>query len=448
MENEFLDPAMGQTHSSVGSELACIEAVNAEMLGKLDAYLERYFSKEEIEYIKTGNAGSLTLTSGAGISPMGLFSKYFPIFRDRDGSTPEERREPQKTYYGTTEDIATKLANSDSPYFGGEKHEYKGNIATPVIMRIIELIRQKESEGKSLISKEGFFKEASEIPTISVGDFNIRLAKKQEYLDGLPLFLGELSKTCQVIGKSGSAYGLDYLLNPNVETLVFTKNIVRGDSVEEVVVGSPAICLSEDGKKIIISAIELVNTPSDIASTLIRGMAQALYEKYRDMGVEEVQVGIGARTLHDLGYDKFIDGENGCPEYNRVRAQTATAEDIEKIAKIASGTVPAVSEKEARSKKSRNLPLQSKLAACPLKADADDVRPHDSVLGVNRDIRFRISLCDETTSEALKQQVAVEKEELDAKNPSVFRRLGGIIASKFRLRSTSPDSMRREYFRE
>ena len=51
MENEFLDPAMGQTHSSVGSELACIEAVNAEMLSKLDACLERDFSKEEIEYI-------------------------------------------------------------------------------------------------------------------------------------------------------------------------------------------------------------------------------------------------------------------------------------------------------------------------------------------------------------------------------------------------------------
>lgn len=446
MEKEFLDPIMGQTHSSVGDELKDIEKVNAEMLNKLDIYLKRYFSDVEIEYIKTGNKSDVLKITETEINPD--FSKYFPIFRDRDGSTAEERRQPQKEYYGTTDDIAIKLAKSDSPYFGGEKREYKGNIATPVIMRIIQLIRQKESEGKSLISKEGFFKEASQIPTISVGDFNIRIAKKQEYLDGLPLFLGELSKTCQVIGKSGGAYGLEYLLNPNVETLVFTKNIVRGDSIEEVVLGSPAICLSENGEKIIISAIELVNTPTEIASTLIRSMAQALYEKYKDKGVKEVQVGIGARTLHELGYDKFIDGENGCSEYNRVRAQTASAEDIEKIAKIVSGVVPAESEKEVKSKKSKNLALQSKLAACPLRGDAEDIRPCDSVLGVNRDIRFRISLCDGATSEALKRQVALEKQELDAKNPSVFRRLGEIIASKFTLRSTSPDSLRKEYFRE
>ena len=449
MDNEFLELNKKQGNSDIDTKLKEMRDTDAKMLAKLDVYLEKYFSKEEIEYIKTGNKSEKLEITVGDVDPKSLFYKYFPVFRDQDGSNNGERLDFQKAYYGTTEDIAKKLVESNSPYYGGEKQEYKGNIATPVIMRIIKLIKQKESEGKSLISKDGFFKDASsEIPTISVGDFNLRLAKKQEYLDGLPLFLGELAKTCQVIGKSGGIYGLDYLLNPNVETLVFTKNIVSGDSVKEIVVGSPAICLSEDGKKIIISAIELVNTPADIASTLLKGMAQALYEKYKDMGVQEVQVGIGARTLNDLGYNKFIDGEDGCPEYNKVRAQTATAEDIEKIARIASGIVPAVSEKEAKLKKVKNLPTQSKLIACPLVGDAEDIRPSNSVLGVNRDIRFRISLCDGATSESLKQQVALEKRELDEKNPSVFKRLGETMVSKFGLRSASPDSMRREYFRE
>lgn len=448
MENNFIEVNRPTINTENTNKINNIKEIDQLMLSKLDEYLVRYFSQDEIQYIKTGKSNNVIISKPLKASE--IFFKYFPYFRSsEEGLTAEERKEPQKIYYGTAENIAINLINGNSPYYGGEHNEYKGNIATNIIIRIIEVIRQKELEGNSLILKNGFFKTDEKIPTISVGDYNVRFATKNEYLDGLPLFLGELAKTCQVIGKSGGAYGLDYLLNPNVENLVFTKNIVDGDSIKEVIVGSPSISLSKDKTKIIISAIELVNTPHEIADTLIKGISQALYEKYKNKGIKEIQVGIGARTLHDLGYDKFVDGNDGCPEYNHVRSQSATPEDIEKISKFTKNEEIAKSEKELKEKrkKTKDNNLQKNyLLGCSLNPDAEDCRSNDSVLSKNRDIRYRLSLCDESVSKSLKEQFDKEKLDLDNKYPSVFKRLEDIIKYKFHLKSNSSDGLRREYF--
>ena len=170
-----------------------------------------------------------------------------------------------------------------------------------------------------------------------------------------------------------------------------------------------------------------------------------IYEKYKEFGIEEVQVGIGARTLNDLGYDKFVDGDGGCPEYNAVRAQEATQKDVEKISKIALGLTPALTKEESKKEELEKLkqpnkndkkavyPLQSKLLSCSLKADAEDNRPDDSVLGSNRDIRYRLSLCDEVTSQKLFEQVSKEKDEFDKKYPSAFVRLADALECKKRF---------------
>lgn len=79
-----------------------------------------------------------------------------------------------------------------------------------------------------------------------------------------------------------------------------------------------------------------------------------------------------------------------------------------------------------------------------MKADVEDNRPDDSVLGSNRDIRYRLSLCDEATFKELFEQVSKEKAGLDKKYPSVFERLAGVLECK----KTFVDSFANRRFEE
>jgi len=302
-----------------------------------------------------------------------LFNRYFP-----EPYSSSTYRQDQKA-----SDLAKGLSLF---YLKNEKGEsiYKGRFNLQAADKILRevAIRNTSRAKKPYFSKSPILDRC--FNPIHLKDCTIRLVEEEEFASGLPLFMGETTKTCQTIGKLGGGIALDTLLSPHLQLVVLTRKVETATGPVEMVLGNSLLYLSEDKKKVVFCSLETVGIRPSIASLLIRRAALEVFNHVRDSGITSVQIGIGGGTLNNLGHSDYIfkihEGEAVTP-FEKVLKQEALPDDLKMLA--------------------ADIQKKGKLNGVLFTMDHTDMRMFGG-LTRSADSRYRMNLVDASNSVSLK----------------------------------------------
>lgn len=215
-----------------------------------------------------------------------VFEKYFPNSKNAINIDSELKNKSKNLYEG------------NSKYYRKKDGLYCGTFDIELADKILILFHDKNYIKKI---KQGIFYNI--ISEITFNSYSVVLLKDIDYLQGLPLYIGETTNTCESLGKLGSDLAINHLITPELQICLIKKKLSNN---KEIHLGHALLWISKDKDKIVLSALETKNIPIHINIELLKKLSIALCENMKNKLDTNfnIQIGLGGRTLRSLGYYK------------------------------------------------------------------------------------------------------------------------------------------------
>lgn len=193
---------------------------------------------------------------------------------------------------------AAHLSSGNTHYYRQHDNLYGGTFDVHFADRLLTLFREKNVLSKV---KKGIFYNI--FPPFVIGDYRASLLNEKSYTDGLPLYIGETTNTCDVLGKLGSDLAINGLLSDKLQLILIEKKLSDGTFVH---LGHMLLLASPEFDKIILSSIESIYIPINICYEILIKVANNIISYFQSSNHTCcLQIGIGGRTLRSLGY--YVD---------------------------------------------------------------------------------------------------------------------------------------------
>ncbi len=282
-----------------------------------------------------------------------LFNKHFP------------NNKYSVEIYPDMQSKAERLFQGNSPYIRAQDNMYCGSFDIEFADKLMNIFHDKSIINS--IQKGVFF---NAVPSFDIDAYSISILSRQDYLDGIPLYIGESTNTCESVGKLGSDLAINYLFNPKSQIVLIQKNLTDGSKIH---LGHFLVWTNNERNKIVLSAFESIYIPEQICCKILTKIAYVLYDIFNahlhfQKQELRIQIGIGGRTLRSIGHPKENFPQNLLPRHLEIVRGISKPSDYEELMQcIKQNNNPLLNDLQL---KLDDIQIESDISGCEVHEDS------------------------------------------------------------------------------